>query len=217
MNILECKNITKKFKDGDKEKVVLKNLSFEILKNDFVSIMGKSGTGKTTLLNIISGLDKPDEGSVLIAGEDITKMNDDKCSKFRRDNIGFIFQNYNLIPVLNVEENIKLILDISGKKIDKKIFSEIIEILNLNELLYNMPNTLSGGEKQRVSIARALLSKPQIIIADEPTGNLDEQSSRDVLELLKIAQKEFNQTVILVTHDPLEANLANTRLFLSRG
>lgn len=217
MNILRCENIVKKYKDGNKEKIVLDHLNFEVMENDFVSIMGKSGTGKTTLLNIISGLDDPESGSVFIGEKDITKMNDDERSKFRRNNIGFIFQNYNLIPVLNVEENIKLIVDINNKKIDNDFFEKVISLLNLNTLLKNMPNTLSGGEKQRVSIARALLSKPKIIIADEPTGNLDEESSSNVLLLLKEAQKEFKQTIILVTHDSLEADLANTKLYLSRG
>jgi putative ABC transport system ATP-binding protein len=217
MSILKCKNVCKKFKDGENDHIVLKSLDLNVHENEFVSIMGKSGSGKTTLLNIIGGLDKPDEGSVIIDGKDITTMNDDECSKFRRRNIGFVFQSYNLIPILNVEENIRLLVDIDDIKTDEVFLKEIISALGLEKLLSNMPNKLSGGEKQRVAIARAMLSKPKIVIADEPTGNLDEKNSENVLTLLRKAKQRFNQTIILVTHDPMVAGLADRNLVLVKG
>lgn len=210
-------NIEQKFQDGTQEKVVLDNLNLTIEENEFVAIIGKSGSGKTTLLNIIGGLEKPTKGSVIISNVDVTQLKDEECAKFRRNNIGFIFQNYNLIPILNVEENIKMLPEIDRKKIDKEFFLEIIRALGLEKLLRDMPNTLSGGEQQRVAIARAMLSKPEIIIADEPTGNLDEDTAQDVLNLLKEVRNRFRQTIIIVTHDLSVAKLADRQLRLSKG
>lgn len=217
MNILQANNIKKCFSNGKQLITVLDDLNLTVQKGEFISIMGRSGSGKTTLLNMIGGLDYPTEGNIIIEDKVINEYNDEELSLYRRRNIGFIFQYYNLIPVLNVEENIKLTIEIDNGKVDENYFQEISTILGLENKLKAMPTVLSGGEKQRVAIARALVSKPKLIIADEPTGNLDYKTGEEVIALLQKAVSKFQQTLILVTHDSSIAEKADRTLVLKDG
>ena len=195
----------------------LDNVSIEINEGEFVAIIGTSGSGKSTLLNMLGGLDKPTSGETIICNKTISRLNDEEMTIFRRRNIGFVFQNYNLVPILNVYENIVLPIELDGSKIDTNYVDSIINTLGLNDKLTNMPNNLSGGQQQRVAIARALATKPAIILADEPTGNLDSKTSMDVIGLLKVTSKKFNQTMVMITHNEEIAQLADRIIRIEDG
>lgn len=217
MSILKTENLVKIYGEGVNEVRALNNVSIEIKEGEFVAIIGTSGSGKSTLLNMLGGLDKSTSGETIIGGKNISKMKDEELTIFRRRNIGFIFQNYNLVPILNVYENIVLPIELDGVKIDKEYVDSIINTLGLKEKLTNMPNNLSGGQQQRVAIARALATKPAIILADEPTGNLDSKTSMDVIGLLKITSKKFNQTMVMITHNEEIAQLADRIIRIEDG
>ncbi len=195
----------------------LDQIDFSVEKGEFVAIVGTSGSGKSTLLNMLGGLDIPTSGEVKVNGKDLSELNDEQLTIFRRRNIGFIFQNYNLIPMLNVYENIVLPIELDGQTVDQGFMGEIIDLLGLEEKLNHMPNMLSGGQQQRVAIARALLSKPAIVLADEPTGNLDSRTSQDVLELIKKTSRKFEQTVVMITHNDKIADLAERIVRIEDG
>ena len=217
MSILKTINLVKMY--GQEPNIVkaLDNVSIEINGGEFVAIIGTSGSGKSTLLNMLGGLDKPTSGETIICNKTISRLNDEEMTIFRRRNIGFVFQNYNLVPVLNVYENIVLPIELDGSKIDTNYVDSIINILGLNDKLTNMPNNLSGGQQQRVAIARALATKPAIILADEPTGNLDSKTSMDVIGLLKVTSKKFNQTMVMITHNEEIAQLADRIIRIEDG
>lgn len=217
MSILKTENLVKIYGEGVNEVRALNNVSIDIKEGEFVAIIGTSGSGKSTLLNMLGGLDKSTSGETIIGGKNISKMKDEELTIFRRRNIGFIFQNYNLVPILNVYENIVLPIELDGVKIDKEYVDSIITTLGLKEKLTNMPNNLSGGQQQRVAIARALATKPAIILADEPTGNLDSKTSMDVIGLLKITSKKFNQTMVMITHNEEIAQLADRIIRIEDG
>lgn len=201
MEILKVENLSKVYGKENNRVDALKNVSFSIERGEFVAVVGASGSGKSTLLHMIGGLDKPTSGKVYIDGEDIYKFKEENLAIFRRRNIGFVFQFFNLIPVLNVEENISLPALLDKDKIDKTYLEEVVGMLGLKERITHLPSELSGGQQQRVSIGRALINKPSIILADEPTGNLDSKNSKEVIELLKYSSKKYNQTLIIITHD----------------
>lgn len=195
----------------------LDGVNFSVEQGEFVAVVGTSGSGKSTLLHMMGGLDIPTSGSVIVRGQELAKKNDEELTIFRRRNIGFVFQNYNLVPMLNVYENIVLPVELDGDTVDQRFMSEVVEILALGDKLKNMPNSLSGGQQQRVAIARALITKPAIILADEPTGNLDSRTSADVLGLLKRTGKEFNQTIVMITHNTEIAQLADRIVRIEDG
>lgn len=201
VEILRAENIVKVYGKGDSKVEALKGINISINQGEFVVIVGASGSGKSTLLHILGGVDKPTSGKVYIEGQDIYSLNEKQLSIFRRRRVGLIFQFYNLIPVLTAEENIELPLTLDGKKVDRLYMEELLGILNLNDRKNHLPSQLSGGQQQRVAIGRSLSYKPSIIMADEPTGNLDSKNSREIIELLKLAVKKYNQTVIVITHD----------------
>ena len=201
MNILSTHNLTKTYGTGDNVVHALTDVSLDIEEGKFVSIIGSSGSGKSTLLNLLGGLDRPTSGDVVLDGKAIFEMDDEALTIFRRRKIGFVFQNYNLVPILNVYENIVLPIELDGTKIDTAYVDKIMDVLGLSEKKFSMPNQLSGGQQQRVAIARALAAKPSIILADEPTGNLDSKTSMDVIALLKLTGKEFAQTIVMITHN----------------
>ena len=201
MEILNVKDLSKKYKTGDNEFYALKDVSFSVNKGEFVVIIGKSGSGKSTLLHLMAGLDKPSDGRVMINNQDIYDFSDKELTIFRRKYIGFVYQFYNLIPVLNVKENILLPALLDGRKVSDKRFLDLIKSLGLMGKETMFPNDLSGGQQQRVAIGRALINRPKIIFADEPTGNLDSKNSKYVMKLLKFYNKKFKQTIIMVTHD----------------
>lgn len=217
MEILKVENLTKIYGKDENKVAALNGVSLSVNKGEFVAIVGASGSGKSTLLHLLGGLDRPTGGNVIIDGESIYKYNEEKLSIFRRRKIGFIFQFFNLIPVLDVEENISLPVLMDNKKIDKEYLDEIINILGLKERRNHLPSELSGGQQQRVSIGRALLNKPSIILADEPTGNLDSKTSREVIELLKATAKKLDQTLILITHDTNIAAMADRVITIADG
>ena len=219
MNILSVKNLTKTYGKGDSLVKAVDNVSLEVKEGEFVAIIGASGSGKSTLLHMIGGVDRPDKnsGTIEISGTDITKLSDNKLAIFRRQNIGIIYQFYNLIPVLNVRENITLSQDLDKKPVDKKYLNELIEALGLKNRETHLPNQLSGGQQQRVAIGRALYGRPALILADEPTGNLDSKSSKEIVELLKLANRKFKQTVIVVTHDLEIAKQADRTITVADG
>lgn len=192
-------------------------MDFGIKRGEFVAIVGMSGSGKSTLLYMLGGLEQPTDGEIILDGAKIYEMDSEDMVAYRRKNIGFIFQSYNLIPVINVLENITLPVELDGTKVDKEYLSEIIDFLGIRDKLYEMPNNLSGGQQQRVAIARALIAKPQIVLADEPTGNLDSKTSEDVMALLKKTSEKFNQTIILITHNNEIAALADRRITIRDG
>lgn len=200
--ILETKNLKKYYGQEPNITKALDGIDVKVERGEFVSIIGTSGSGKSTLLNMLGGLDIPSSGSVKIRGREIGKMNDGQLTVFRRRNIGFVFQNYNLVPILNVYQNIVLPIELDGSTVYKTYVEEIIHLLHLEEKLDNLPNNLSGGQQQRVAIARALAGKPAIILADEPTGNLDSKTSLEVMQLLKMTSTEFSQTLVMITHNP---------------
>ncbi|MGO3018489.1 MAG: ABC transporter ATP-binding protein [Anaerococcus sp.] len=217
MSILETINLKKYFGKEPNITKALDGISLSIGEGEFVAIIGTSGSGKSTLLNMMGGLDKPTSGKVLVDGKDLSTLKDEDLTIFRRKNIGFIFQNYNLVPVLNVYENIVLPVELDGKAVDSNFMDEVIEMLGLKNKLQNMPNNLSGGQQQRVAIARALVTKPKIILADEPTGNLDSKTSNDFLELLKLSSRKFHQTIVMITHDMDISNLADRTIRIEDG
>lgn len=217
MRILSARNLKKYYGAEDNLTKALDGVDLDVEQGEFVAIIGASGSGKSTLLNMIGGLDVPTSGQVCIGGKEIGKMKPDELTVFRRKNIGFIFQNYNLIPVLNVLENITLPIEMDGKKPDESFIEQIIELLGLTEKVYKMPSQLSGGQQQRVAIARALASKPSMILADEPTGNLDSETSREVLELLKETSERFHQTIVMITHNPEIARQADRMIRVGDG
>lgn len=201
MEILKVENLTKIYGKGNTKVTALDNVSFSVEKGEFVAIVGASGSGKSTLLHILGGVDRPTSGKVIVDKEDIYKLNEANLAIFRRRQVGLIYQFYNLIPILNIEENIILPILLDGRKVDCDYLNELINILGLEKRLNHLPNELSGGEQQRVSIGRALMNRPAILLADEPTGNLDSKSSKEILELLKLSNKKYNQTIIMITHD----------------
>ena len=201
MDILKVENLVKTYKNGNTTINAVDNVSFSVEKGDFVAIVGASGSGKSTLLHLLGGVDRPTSGKVFIDNVDIYSMNNDALAIFRRRQVGLIYQFYNLIPILNVEENITLPCDLDGCEIDKKRLQEMLKTLGLENRRTHLPNQLSGGQQQRVSIGRAMINNPAIMLADEPTGNLDSKASEEIIALLKLSNKKFNQTVIIITHD----------------
>lgn len=201
MKILEVQNLTKNYGKGATLVKALDDVSFSVEEGEFVAIVGSSGSGKSTLLHILGAVDKPTSGKVIIGGVDVFKQNDDKLAIFRRRKVGLIYQFYNLIPILNVKENMTLPILLDGKEVDEKYLDELIETLGLSRRVSHLPNELSGGQQQRVSIGRALISRPDIILADEPTGNLDSKASKEIMELLKLSNQKYHQTIIMITHD----------------
>lgn len=201
MEILRVENLCKIYGKGDTQVTALDNVSFSVEKGEFVAIIGPSGSGKSTMLHMLGGVDRPTSGKVFIDNTDIYSLDNNNLAIFRRRQIGLIYQFYNLIPILNVEENISLPVLLDGKEVDKKKLNEIVNTLGLNERINHLPNQLSGGQQQRVSIGRSLINNPAIILADEPTGNLDSKNSKEILELLKFSNKKYNQTLIMITHD----------------
>ena len=217
MNILSTHNLTKTYGTGDNVVHALTDVSLDIEEGKFVSIIGSSGSGKSTLLNLLGGLDRPTSGDVILDGKAIFDMDDEALTIFRRRKIGFVFQNYNLVPILNVYENIVLPIELDGTKIDTAYVDKIMDVLGLSEKKFSMPNQLSGGQQQRVAIARALIHKPKELLCDEPTGNLDSQSGKEVLRLLRELQSEDGQTIIMVTHDGNIADQADRIVRIEDG
>lgn len=217
MNILQVSDLKKYYGTKPNITKALDGVSISIQSGEFVAIIGSSGSGKSTLLNMMGGLDVPTSGKVIVDGKDISSFNDEQLTIFRRQKIGFVFQNYNLVPVLNVYENIVLPVELDGNSVDKAFMQEVIQMLALEEKLNDMPNNLSGGQQQRVAIARALITKPAIILADEPTGNLDSKTSSDVLGLLKVTSQKFKQTLVMITHNNELAQLADRIIRIEDG
>lgn len=217
MNLLEVKNICKTYGSGETAVRALKKVTFSVPKGEYVAIVGESGSGKSTLLNMIGALDIPTSGTIVIGGKELFSMNDRKLTIFRRRNIGFIFQAFNLIPELTVEQNITFPVLLDYQKPDKKYLEELLEVLNLRERRNHLPNQLSGGQQQRVAIGRALITRPSLILADEPTGNLDTQNSSEVITLLKEASRKYEQTIIMITHSRSIAQTADRILNVSDG
>ena len=217
MSILQATDLKKYYGTEPNITKALDGVTLAIEQGEFVAIVGTSGSGKSTLLNMMGGLDVPTSGSVQIKGKELSELNDEQLTIFRRRNIGFIFQNYNLVPVLNVYENIVLPVELDGDTVDKKFMDEVVRLLALGDKLNNMPNNLSGGQQQRVAIARALVSKPAIVLADEPTGNLDSRTSGDVLGLLKATSNKFHQTLVMITHNNEIAQLADRIIRIEDG
>ena len=217
MSILQTTELKKYYGAEPNITRALDGVTLSIEKGEFVAIVGTSGSGKSTLLNMIGGLDVPTSGKVIVDGRELSTLKDEQLTIFRRRKIGFIFQNYNLVPVLNVYENIVLPVELDGNKVDKKFMKEVVQMLGLEDKLNNMPNNLSGGQQQRVAIARALVSKPAIVLADEPTGNLDSKTSADVLGLLKTTSQKFHQTLVMITHNNEIAQLADRIVHIEDG
>lgn len=217
MNILKTSNLKKYYGNGENLVKAIDNDNIDIKEGEFVAIVGKSGSGKSTLLHMMGGLDNPTEGKVYINDKDIFSLKEEELAIFRRRNIGFIFQNFNLIPSLNVWENITLPVGLDGKEINKPFVTDIINSLGLESKVDSLPNTLSGGQQQRVAIARALVARPAIILADEPTGNLDSKTSDEVMSLLKTMIKKYNQTLVMITHDETIAQMADRVIYIEDG
>ena len=215
--MLIVNNLKKIYKNGNHETFALNGINFTVDKGEFVAIVGASGSGKSTLLNIIGGLDNPSSGDVILNGKNILEFSDEEKAIFRRKKIGFVFQNYNLIPALNAYENIVMPINLDGKKPEKEYFDKIVKALKIEDKLNNMSNDLSGGQQQRVAIARALITKPDLLLADEPTGNLDHKTSLEVVDLLKYPNKKFNQTIIMITHDRKIALMADRAICIEDG
>ena len=217
MSILQTTELKKYYGAEPNITKALDGVTLSIERGEFAAIIGTSGSGKSTLLNMMGGLDVPTSGQVVVDGKELSKLKDEELTIFRRRKIGFIFQNYNLVPVLNVFENIVLPVELDGDKVDKKFMDEVVRMLALEDKLNNMPNNLSGGQQQRVAIARALVSKPAIVLADEPTGNLDSKTSADVLGLLKVTSQKFHQTLVMITHNTEIAQLADRIIRIEDG
>ena len=217
MTILETKNLRKVYGSGDAQVRALDGVDLTVEKGEFLAVVGTSGSGKSTLLHMLGGLDRPTSGSVTVDGKEIFSLKDEALTIFRRRKIGFVFQNYNLVPVLNVYENIVLPIQLDGNQPDQGYVDQIIETLGLEKKLQNLPNNLSGGQQQRVAIARALAAKPAIILADEPTGNLDSKTSQDVMGLLKVTSQRFAQTIVMITHNEEIAQMADRIVRIEDG
>ena len=217
MTILETKNLKKIYGKGETEVHALDGVNLSVEKGEFVAIVGTSGSGKSTLLHMLGGLDRPTGGSVTVDGRELSKLKDEELTVFRRRKIGFVFQNYNLVPVLSVYENIVLPIQLDGNREDGAYIKKIIQTLGLEKKLNNLPNNLSGGQQQRVAIARALAAKPAIILADEPTGNLDSSTSQDVMGLLKVTSERFSQTIVMITHNEEIAQMADRIIRIEDG
>ena len=217
MEILKVENLTKIYGKGTTKVVALDNVSFSVEKGEFVAIVGASGSGKSTLLHLIGGVDRPTSGKVFIDGKDIYEFDDDKLAIFRRRQVGLVYQFYNLIPILNVEENITLPLDLDNRKVNENHLKDLLELLGLENRKTHLPNQLSGGQQQRTSIGRALITNPTIILADEPTGNLDSKSSDEIVALLKKSNKEYKQTIIMITHNMEIAKCADRIIKIEDG
>ncbi|MBQ8029188.1 MAG: ABC transporter ATP-binding protein [Clostridia bacterium] len=217
MDILKIENLSKIYGEGENQVKALDNVSFSVPKGQFVAIIGPSGSGKSTLLHILGGVDRPTSGKVYLDGQDVYAQNEDQLAIFRRRQVGLIYQFYNLIPVLNVTENITLPVLMDGKKVDKSYLDELIGLLSLNGREKHLPNELSGGQQQRVSIGRALINNPAVMLADEPTGNLDSKNSHEILELLKLSNKKYGQTLIVITHDSNIALQADRIITINDG
>lgn len=217
MTILETKDLRKIYGAGDTEVRALDGVNLTVEKGEFLAVVGTSGSGKSTLLHMLGGLDRPTDGSVTVDGKEIFSLKDEALTIFRRRKIGFVFQNYNLVPVLNVYENIVLPIQLDGNQPDQSYVDQIIETLGLEKKLQNLPNNLSGGQQQRVAIARALAAKPAIILADEPTGNLDSKTSQDVMGLLKVTSQRFAQTIVMITHNEEIAQMADRIVRIEDG
>lgn len=217
MEILKVENLTKTYGKGETKVNALENISFSVEKGEFVAIVGASGSGKSTLLHLLGGVDRPTSGKVYIDNKDIYSLNDDNLAIFRRRQIGIIYQFYNLIPILNVKENILLPCNLDGKNVSKERLEEVLEVLNLKERENHLPNELSGGQQQRVSIGRAIINHPAIVLADEPTGNLDSKASEEIVTLLKMSNKKYKQTVIIITHDLEIASRADRVITIDDG
>ena len=217
MEILRVENLTKVYGKDESKVVAIDNISFSVEKGEFVAIVGASGSGKSTLLHLIGGVDRPTSGKVYIDGKDIYQMNDDNLAIFRRRQVGLIYQFYNLIPILNVEENITLPRDLDNKKVEKQKLNNLLQSLGLEARRKHLPNELSGGQQQRTSIGRAMITNPSIILADEPTGNLDSKSSDEIVNLLKKSNKEYKQTIIMITHNIEIAKIADRIIRIEDG
>ena len=217
MRVLQTVDLKKYYGEEPNITRALDGVNFSVDEGEFVAVVGTSGSGKSTLLHMMGGLDTPTSGSVFVRDKDLSKMNDEQLTIFRRRNIGFIFQNYNLVPILNVYENIVLPVELDGDTVDQRFMDNVVNMLGLDDKLKNMPNHLSGGQQQRVAIARALITKPAIVLADEPTGNLDSKTSADVLGLIKRTSMEFHQTVVMITHNNDIARLADRIVRIEDG
>ena len=217
MEILKVENLTKVYGKGESKVTAVDNVSFSVEKGEFLAIVGSSGSGKSTLLHLLGGVDRPTSGKVYVDGKDIYNLSDDNLAIFRRRQVGIIYQFYNLIPILNVEENITLPCDLDGNKVDEQRLQELLKNLGLENRKKHLPNELSGGQQQRVSIGRALINNPAIILADEPTGNLDSKSSEEIVELLKLTNKKYKQTIIMITHNLEIASEADRVLTIEDG
>ena len=217
MSILQTSDLKKYYGTEPNITRALDGVTFSVEEGEFVAVVGTSGSGKSTLLHMMGGLDTPTSGSVVVRNKELAKMNDEQLTIFRRRNIGFVFQNYNLVPILNVYENIVLPVELDGDTVDKKFMDEVVKMLGLQDKLQNMPNNLSGGQQQRVAIARALATKPAILLADEPTGNLDSKTSQDVLSLLRVTSERFGQTIVMITHNEEIAQLADRIVRIEDG
>ncbi len=217
MTILQTQNLTKIYGTGDTAVHALDGVNLDVEQGQFVAIVGTSGSGKSTLLHMLGGLDRPTSGSVLVEGRELSTLTDEELTIFRRRKIGFVFQNYNLVPVLNVMENITLPIGLDGKTPDQDYLQELIHLLGLEQKVDNLPGNLSGGQQQRVAIARALAAKPAILLADEPTGNLDSRTSQDVLSVLKVTGEKFSQTIVMITHNEEIAQLADRIVRIEDG
>ena len=215
--ILETNQLCKFYGTNENQVKAVNNVNIQIKRGEFVAIIGKSGSGKSTLLHMLGGLDTPTKGNVVLSGKDMYQMNEDKLAVFRRRKIGFIFQAFNLVSSINVWENIVLPLGLDGRKVDEAYVNDIISTLGIENRIHNLPNTLSGGQQQRVAIARALVARPEILFADEPTGNLDSKTSDEVIALLKMTAKKYGQTIVMITHDDEIAQVANRILIIEDG
>lgn len=217
MTILETKDLRKVYGSGEAEVRALDGIDLTVNDGEFVAVVGSSGSGKSTLLHMLGGLDHPTSGTVIVDGQDLSTLKEEELTIFRRRKIGFVFQSYNLVPVLSVWENVVLPVELDGGNLDKTYIDQIVQTLGLENKLTNLPNTLSGGQQQRVAIARALAAKPAIILADEPTGNLDSRTSQDVMGLLKITSERFSQTIVMITHNEELAQMADRTVRIEDG
>ena len=217
MEILKVENLTKKYGKNESEVIAVNNMSFSVESGEFIAIVGSSGSGKSTLLHLLGGVDRPTSGKVFVNRKDIYSLKDDELAIFRRREVGLIYQFYNLIPILNVEENITLPCDLDRKEVPKEELDELLKVLGLENRRKHLPNELSGGQQQRVAIGRALINHPAIVLADEPTGNLDSKSSDEIVQLLKTSNKKYNQTIIMITHNPEIAKVADRIIRIEDG